>query len=57
MPGDDLVPGCQYSCTRAITIDAPPDAVWPWLVQVGFGKAGFYSTTCSTTSATRAPTV
>jgi hypothetical protein len=43
MPGDDLVPGCQYCCTRAITIGAPPEAVWPWLVQVGFGKAGFYS--------------
>ena len=43
MPGDALVPGCQYQCTRAITIDAPPAAVWPWLVQVGFGKAGFYS--------------
>ena len=43
MPGDELVPGCQYRCTRAITIDAPPRAVWPWLVQVGFGKAGFYS--------------
>lgn len=43
MPGDDLVPGCQYRCTRAITIDAPPTAVWPWLVQLGFGKAGFYS--------------
>ena len=43
MPGDELVPGCQYRCTRAITIDAPPAAVWPWLVQVGFGKAGFYS--------------
>lgn len=43
MPGDDLVPGCQYVCTRAITIDAPPDQVWPWLVQVGFGRAGFYS--------------
>jgi hypothetical protein len=43
MPGDELVPGCQYRCTRAITIDAPPPAVWPWLVQVGFGKAGFYS--------------
>ena len=43
MPGDDLVPGCQYRCTRAITIEAPPAAVWPWLVQVGFGKAGFYS--------------
>jgi hypothetical protein len=43
MPGDDLVSGCQFRTTRAITIGAPPDAVWPWLVQVGFGKAGFYS--------------
>jgi hypothetical protein len=43
MPGDELVPGCQYSATRAIAIDAPPAAVWPWLIQVGFGKAGFYS--------------
>lgn len=43
MPGDDLVPGCRTYCTRAITIDAPPSAVWPWLVQVGFGRAGFYS--------------
>src|ERR1017187_8763030 len=29
--------------TRAITIDAPPDSVWPWLVQVGGGRAGWYS--------------
>ncbi|HEX2292890.1 MAG TPA: hypothetical protein VHH55_06215 [Gaiellaceae bacterium] len=43
MPGDDLVPGCQYRCTRAISIDSPPSAVWPWLVQVGFGRGGFYS--------------
>jgi hypothetical protein len=43
MPGDELVPGCQVSWTRAITVDAPPDAVWPWLAQAGFGKAGFYS--------------
>ncbi|HEV3484467.1 MAG TPA: hypothetical protein VG106_03600 [Vicinamibacterales bacterium] len=43
LPGDDLVPGCQVNWTRAITIAAPPEAVWPWLVQVGFGKAGFYS--------------
>jgi deazaflavin-dependent oxidoreductase (nitroreductase family) len=43
MPGDDVVPGCQYRCTRAITVHAPPSVVWPWLVQVGFGKAGFYS--------------
>lgn len=43
MPGDELVPGCQYRCTRAISIAAPPAVVWQWLVQVGFGKAGFYS--------------
>ena len=43
MPGDELVPGSRVFCTRAITIDAPPKAVWPWLVQVGFGRAGFYS--------------
>jgi hypothetical protein len=43
MPGDDLVPGCQYVVTRAITVNAPPRSVWPWLVQVGFGRAGFYS--------------
>jgi hypothetical protein len=43
MPGDDLVPDCQYVINRAVTIEVPPAAVWPWLVQVGFGKAGFYS--------------
>lgn len=43
MPGDRLIPGCQYIATRAVSIDAPPHAVWPWLVQAGFGKAGFYS--------------
>jgi uncharacterized protein YciI len=43
MPGDELVPGCQVNWTRAITIEASPASVWPWLAQVGFGKAGFYS--------------
>src|SRR6266702_3453196 len=43
MPGDDLLPRAQFHPTRAITIDAPPAAVWPWLVQVGFVRAGFYS--------------
>jgi hypothetical protein len=43
MPGDDLVPGCQYRCTRAITIAAPRHEVWPWLVQIGFSRAGFYA--------------
>jgi hypothetical protein len=43
MPGDDLVPVAHFHATRAITIDAPPEQVWPWLVQVGFHRAGFYS--------------
>ncbi len=43
MPGDDLLPRAAYRSTRAISIDAPPDAVWPWLVQVGCLRAGWYS--------------
>ena len=43
MPGDTLVPHAQYGSTRAITIGAPPGEVWPWLVQVGCQRAGFYS--------------
>ena len=43
LPGDDLQPHAHYRTTRAITIEAPPAAVWPWLVQVGGGRAGFYS--------------
>lgn len=42
MPGDDLIPDAK-SATRAISINAGPDAIWPWLVQIGFGKAGWYS--------------
>jgi hypothetical protein len=43
MPGDDIVPASQFTATRAITIDAAPRAVWPWLLQVGYHRAGFYS--------------
>ncbi len=43
LPGDDLVPETTAIETRGITIDAPPEAVWPWLVQMGFGRAGWYS--------------
>ena len=43
MPGDDLIAQVAYLATRAITIDAPPEAVWPWLVQVGCLRAGFYA--------------
>jgi hypothetical protein len=43
MPGDDLLPQAQYRTTRAITIDAAPAEVWPWLVQVGYRRAGWYA--------------
>ena len=43
MPGDELVPRPLLGYTRAITIEAPPERVWPWLVQLGQGRGGFYS--------------
>src|SRR4029079_4776397 len=43
MPGDGLIEPAQYRATRAITINAPPEAVWPWLVQAGCLRAGWYS--------------
>jgi hypothetical protein len=43
MPGDEIVPKASFNETRAITIDAPPDEVWPWIVQIGYRRAGFYT--------------
>ncbi|MGY1617088.1 hypothetical protein ACI797_10120 [Geodermatophilus sp. SYSU D00691] len=43
LPGDEQTPGARMQCTRAITIDAPPEQVWPWLVQMGIHRAGFYT--------------
>jgi hypothetical protein len=43
LPGDELVPAPRLSSTRAITVDAPADEVWPWLVQIGQGRGGLYS--------------
>jgi hypothetical protein len=43
MPGDEIVPRASFSATRAITIGVGPADVWPWLVQLGFGRAGWYS--------------
>ena len=43
MVGDDLLPRTGYRSTRAISIAVPPERVWPWLVQMGHGRAGFYS--------------
>jgi len=43
LPGDDLAPNSTQSSTRAITIHVPPEAVWPWLAQIGQERGGFYS--------------
>jgi hypothetical protein len=43
LPGDVLVPVPKVYYTQAITIEAPPEEVWPWLVQVGYGRAGWYT--------------
>lgn len=42
-PGDDLIPGAERGSSMATTIDAPPSQVWPWLVQMGLDRAGWYS--------------
>jgi hypothetical protein len=43
LPGDDMVKRPHFNFTRAITIHARPEEVWPWLVQIGYGRAGWYS--------------
>lgn len=43
LPGDELLPMPDMLSTRAITIHAPPAAIWPWLVQMGSGRGGAYS--------------
>ncbi|MGO9436734.1 MAG: hypothetical protein ACLPH3_09045 [Terracidiphilus sp.] len=42
MPGDDIVRSPSFCATRAITISGRPEDIWPWLVQIGYGRAGFY---------------
>jgi proline iminopeptidase len=42
-PGEDLIPGGTRGATMAVTIEAPPSRVWPWLVQMGYSRAGWYS--------------
>lgn len=43
LPGDDLAPDATYVTTRAVTIKASAQAIWPWLVQMGQDRAGFYT--------------
>jgi hypothetical protein len=43
LPGDGLVEGARVGATHAITVAAPPEEVWPWLVQMGWHRAGWYT--------------
>jgi hypothetical protein len=43
MPGDHLVPEAIAVVTNGVTIKAAPENVWPWIVQIGSGRAGWYS--------------
>lgn len=43
MPGDEIVGAARYRSTHAVGIDAPAEAVWPWLAQLGQGRGGLYS--------------
>jgi hypothetical protein len=43
LPGDELLDRADIVATRAIGIDALPSAIWPWLVQMGPGRAGAYT--------------
>jgi hypothetical protein len=42
LPGDELVPRPTWNATRAVTVEATPGQIWPWLVQIGWGRAGWY---------------
>jgi hypothetical protein len=43
LPGDDRCRTPQAITTHAITIDTPPAAIWPWLVQMGWGRGQWYT--------------
>jgi hypothetical protein len=43
LPGDELLPDPDMASTRAVSIDAQPAEVWPWLVQMGSGRGGAYT--------------
>jgi hypothetical protein len=43
MPGDEVVKHPTFNATRAVTIKARPEEIWPWLLQIGVTRAGWYS--------------
>lgn len=42
MPGDEIVQNPTFNATRAVTIKAQPEEIWPWIIQIGYKRAGFY---------------
>jgi hypothetical protein len=42
-PGDELIPEPKWSATHAISIEATPQRIWPWIAQLGQGRGGFYA--------------
>jgi hypothetical protein len=43
LPGDEIIPSAASQTTRAVTVDASADVVWPWVAQIGQDRGGFYS--------------
>ncbi|MDD5491574.1 MAG: hypothetical protein PHV60_02700 [bacterium] len=43
LPGDKIVPEANIQLTRAVTINAPARNIWPWLIQMGYGRGGWYA--------------
>lgn len=43
LPGDHIVRHPVFDATRAVTVNGPPEDIWPWIVQIGFHRAGFYT--------------
>ena len=43
MAGDPVIANPTYSATHALTVDAPAEDIWPWLVQMGYRRGGLYS--------------
>ena len=43
MPGDQLDANPEFLATRSITISGTPEEIWPWLLQMGYGRAGYYA--------------
>ncbi len=43
MPGDELIAEPTFNATRAVTVHAAPEQIYPWLVQIGITRAGWYS--------------